>query len=87
MGATSELTCRDVVDFLIDYLAGGLDAGQRAAFEAHLAMCDDCVTYLRQYEETVRLGKAAFDRLDAAADDHLPQELVDAILAARPKRK
>jgi anti-sigma factor RsiW len=81
----SELTCRDVVDFLMDYLAGGLDPEQRVAFDAHLAACPDCVVYLRDYEETVRLGKAAFEYLDAPAAEQLPPELVQAILAARRK--
>jgi hypothetical protein len=30
------LTCREVVAFLMDYLAQSLDPAQRAAFEAHL---------------------------------------------------
>jgi hypothetical protein len=40
---------------------------------------------VRQYEQTVALGKAAFDRLDEPASGHVPAELVEAILAARRK--
>lgn len=83
----SELTCRDVVDFLMDYMEGGLDAPQRAEFETHLTLCDDCVAYLRQYEATVRLGKAAFDRPEASAEGQLPKGMVQAILAARRKKR
>lgn len=79
----ARLTCREVVEFLADYLDHGLNAAQRQAFEEHLARCDECVAYLKGYEQTVRLGRAAFDDLDAAADAHLPRELVDAIAAAR----
>ena len=81
----SALTCREVVECLADPLAGDLTPPQRDEFEAHLALCDDCVVYLRHYQETVRLGKAAFDRLDDSADDRLPPDLVLAILAARNK--
>ena len=79
----TQLTCRDVVDFLAEYLDHALDTAQRQAFERHLARCDECVAYLKSYEQTVRLGRAAFDDLDAAADAHLPGELVEAIAAAR----
>ena len=79
----TELTCRDVVEFLMDYVAHELDPAQRHAFEAHLAECDECVAYIRSYEQTVRLGTAAFDDLDQAAAAHLPKGLVQAVLAAR----
>jgi anti-sigma factor RsiW len=77
------LTCRDVAGFLLDYLAHDLDPAQRAEFEAHLAVCDACVEYIRGYELAVRLGKAAFARPDEPADEQVPRELVAAILAAR----
>jgi anti-sigma factor RsiW len=77
------LTCRDVVAFLMDYLDESLEPLQRAEFEAHLAACDECVAYLRRYEQTTRLGRAAFEEPDAAAEAHVPRRLVEAILAAR----
>lgn len=79
----TDLTCRDVVECLMSYLAHALDPARRRAFDAHLAICDQCVTYIRSYEQTVLLGKAAFDRLDEAADEQVPKTLVEAILAAR----
>ena len=82
-----DLTCREVVDFLMDYLGGTLHTEQRREFEAHLAVCDDCVVYVRQYEQTVALGKAAFDRPDEPAAVHVPAELVEAILAARRQQR
>jgi anti-sigma factor RsiW len=79
----TRLTCREVVEFLMDYLDDALEPARRRTFENHLAECDECVAYLRHYEETVRLGKVAFADVDAAADEQLPRGLVDAILAAR----
>ena len=79
----TQLTCRDIVEFLMDFLDHALDPAQQQAFERHLAGCDECVAYLRTYEQTVRLGRAAFDDLDAAPDPKVPRELVDAIVAAR----
>jgi anti-sigma factor RsiW len=83
----SELTCRDVVEFMMNYIEGGLDARQRAELESHLTLCDDCVAYLRQYEDAVRVGKVAFERPEGPADSRLPKGLVQAILAARKKER
>lgn len=82
----SGLTCRDLVAFLIDYLDHALAPAERQIFEAHLAECDDCVTYIRSYEETVRLGRAALRPSTQPADQHAPSALVRAVLAARRER-
>ena len=52
------MTCREFIEFLMEYHAGELSAGERAPFEEHIAECPPCVAYLRMYEETVKLGKA-----------------------------
>jgi anti-sigma factor RsiW len=80
------MTCRELIDFLMDYQADALPAAQRASFEAHLALCPPCVIYLRTYEETVKLGKGACENPDDAITDEVPEELVQAILAARAKQ-
>lgn len=74
------ITCRELIDFLLDYLEGSLPTEQRAVFERHLAMCPECVNYLEEYKTAVRLGRAA------CCDDNpqpLPEGLVRAILLAR----
>jgi anti-sigma factor RsiW len=77
------LCCRDLVGFLDEYLAGGLEPERRATFEAHLAVCPPCVEYLKSYQATIRMGKAAFTDPDAPVPDSVPEELVQAILKAR----
>jgi anti-sigma factor RsiW len=59
-----------------------LEPAQRAEFEAHLAGCDECVTYLRGCQQAVRLAQGAVDD-DAANEATVPSRLVKAILAAR----
>lgn len=76
------LTCREVNDVLMDYLDGALDAGQRRAFEEHLAACPPCVNYMKTYQEAVRLGRAAFSTSDKPAEEELPEDLIRSILAA-----
>ena len=77
------MTCRDVIEFLMDYLDGALPPQERALFEEHFDVCPQCIDYLNTYRETIKLGKASFD--DPACRD-VPEELVRAILAARPPR-
>jgi anti-sigma factor RsiW len=80
------MTCRELIDFLMDYQAGTLPAPQRTSFEEHLSLCPPCIDYLRTYEETVKLGKGACGDPDDAVSDDVPEELVQAILAARAKQ-
>jgi len=77
-----ELTCREVAEFLAAYLDDELAARQKERFEEHLAECPDCRNYLEQYEVTRTVGKAALEA--DASDAGVPEDLVQAILAARP---
>jgi len=77
------MTCCEVIDFLLEYLSGELSAGERTAFEQHLAKCPDCAAYLKSYEQTIKLGKAVFADPEAPVPQDVPEELVQAILASR----
>jgi len=77
------VTCRELADFIADYLSEALPGETRAHFERHLGACSNCVIYLEGYRETVKLGQAAFDDPDAPVPETVPEELVKAILAAR----
>jgi anti-sigma factor RsiW len=53
-----EMTCRELVELVTDYLEGGLSRTDRERFDAHLADCEDCGTYLEQMQRTIRaLGR------------------------------
>jgi anti-sigma factor RsiW len=77
----AELTCRELADFLGDYVSGELSPEVRMVFEEHLAECPDCVTYLRTYEDAIRLARNAVG--SDPVPPTVPAELVQAILAAR----
>lgn len=79
------MTCRELVDFLMDYLGGELAEAQRLEFERHLTACPWCVAYVKSYQETIRIGKAALQRSDDSVPADVPDELVKAILAARKR--
>lgn len=80
------MTCREFIEFLLEYLSEELPETRRAEFERHLAACPHCVAYLRSYEETIKLGKAVFAQLDDLVPPEVPEELIQAILAARASR-
>lgn len=80
------MICREVVEFLMEYLSAELPPDQRLAFEEHLETCPECVAYLQSYKETVKLGKAVLNHSDERIPDEVPEELVQAILAARKNR-
>jgi anti-sigma factor RsiW len=77
------LTCRQIAEFLLDYLSGELPADQTAQFERHLAVCPACVDYIRSYKDTIRFSRTAFDDLTDEPAADVPEELVQAILTAR----
>ncbi len=76
------MTCREFSDFILDYLTGELPDDARARFERHLARCPNCPEYLRQYEDSARAGRMAFSSLEADIPRDVPEELIQAILAA-----
>lgn len=77
------ITCRELLDFLYLYLEDALPDDRRSEFERHLGVCAPCREYIRQYEESIRLGKAAFADPDGPPDESAPEELVRAILDTR----
>jgi anti-sigma factor RsiW len=77
------MTCREFVDFIMDYMAGGLSRPVHESFERHLGLCIDCERYLAQYRATVEAGRAAFADLDSELPEDVPEDLVRAILASR----
>ncbi len=77
------MTCREVIAFLGEYVADELTPRERATFEAHLAVCPECVAYLRGYRDTIRLVKDAGAAADDSMLEDVPERLVEAIRAAR----
>ena len=57
-----QMSCRELVEVITEYLEGTLGAEDRARFGRHLAGCDGCTAYLDQMRQTIR------------ALGHLPQE-------------
>ena len=53
--AVEEITCKELVEIVTDYLEGDMPAERRVLFEEHVAFCSWCRTYLDQMRQTIRL--------------------------------
>ena len=77
-----EMSCRELVEVITDYLEGALGPDDRRRFEAHLAACPYCLTYLDQTRARAEL-EAALPRLRRTARPARPGRAF-AVTAAGP---
>jgi anti-sigma factor RsiW len=67
-----EMSCRELVEVVTDYLEGKLPERDRARLEAHVAECPYCEEYIAQMRETIEaLGDLPADSLDPAREREL----------------
>ena len=67
-----ELTCRELVELVTDYLEGALLPHERRRFEHHIALCDGCTTYLDQMRTTIALtGSLTEESITPEAQERL----------------
>jgi anti-sigma factor RsiW len=51
------ITCRELVELLIDYITDELPPERRQALEQHLQRCPPCLAYLETYRLTIKLTR------------------------------
>ena len=51
-----QLSCRELVELVTDYLEGALAETDRVLFEEHIARCTGCSGYLEQLRQTIALS-------------------------------
>lgn len=70
----AELTCKELVELVTDYLEGGMGPEGRARFEEHLAMCEGCTSYVDQMRRTIEmLGRLTEESIPFSAKVELMQ--------------
>jgi anti-sigma factor RsiW len=70
------MTCRELADLLVDYLAGEL-AGERCALiRSHLDSCPHCVHFVATYQVTIQITRQL---PPAPAPDRLLERLKKAL--------
>lgn len=67
-----DLTCRDLVDLVTEYLEDALPPGEAARFDAHLAHCPACLHHLAEMRLTIALvGRLTERSLSSRAEADL----------------
>ncbi len=77
------LTCRQVEEFLMDYLENRLGFWMTLQFRVHLLMCHNCSNYIQEYKNTIALEKMVFENPDEIAVGNVPDEILEAILKVK----
>lgn len=84
MTASTDLTCKQLVELVTDYLEEKLPTAERERFEDHLAACDDCSVYVEQIQQTIRMtGAVTVESLSPEARDTLLRAFDDWNAGAR----
>ena len=68
-----EITCKELVELVTEYLDDRMPAAQRLRFEEHIAFCSPCGVYLEQMRQTIAVA-------GALREDDLDQQSRDAML-------
>ena len=76
------MKCRELAEFLLEYVSGELTQETRVHFELHLTRCKNCHEYLVQYQSTIKAGKISCDEMSDELPP-IPEDLVKAVMAAR----
>jgi anti-sigma factor RsiW len=72
MDPASDLTCRELVELVTDYVEGALSEEERLRFEEHIERCGGCNVYLEQIRQTISvLGYLPTDGLSPDAEREL----------------
>ncbi len=75
MSVSDEMSCRELVQVVNDYIEGVLSPADRKRFEEHLAICPGCQTYLDQMRKTIRV-------VGRLSEESIPVEAKSALLQA-----
>ena len=72
MGAPEDITCRELIEIVTEYLEGALTAEEREQVELHLNLCDGCAGYLDQIRVAIELsGRLTEESISAEAESRL----------------
>jgi anti-sigma factor RsiW len=69
------ISCRELAELLIDYVAGDLAPEHHRRLEQHLHCCPPCLTYLETYQLTIQITRKLPCR-------PMPPELMEKLRAA-----
>ena len=73
MGASpNDMSCKELVELVTDYLEGALSPADQRRFELHLSKCEGCKLYIDQIRLTIKAaGQLTEDSIDPAIKNEL----------------
>ena len=67
-----DISCREIVQIVNDYVEGVLPVDEREAVELHLNLCDGCTDYLQQLRLSIALtGEVPADAMPSELEEEL----------------
>ena len=81
----SDLTCQEFIEFLDAFREKRLPSGRQEAFDEHVTACPECQSYLRTYEDSVRVFRSVCG--ESSVPEEVPAELIGGILEALKRRE
>ncbi len=82
------MKCSEFIAFVARYVESELSPEEEAIFNAHIKVCTDCLAFLDSYCTTIRLESLVFSVPDdAPVPQEVPEELIQAVLAATTASK
>lgn len=68
----NDMSCKELVELVTDYLEGALSPGDQRRFELHIGKCDWCKIYIDQIRLTIKAaGKLTEDSLSPRVQKEL----------------
>lgn len=68
----ADLSCKELVELVTDYLENALPSRERMLFDEHMELCPGCVTYLTQMRMTITaVGSLSPETMDPVARTEL----------------
>jgi len=78
------MTCREVRDYLTDYLAGDLSLQERDELERHVQACRHCAQNVDATRNVLHIARAALADMDEPSAADVPGSLIQAIKSHQP---
>lgn len=82
MSTHEEMTCRELVEVVSDYVDGTLPKQDRARLEEHLEDCSYCLAYIEQMRQTI---EALGELREESIAPEMREELVEAFRGWRSR--
>jgi predicted anti-sigma-YlaC factor YlaD len=68
----NDMSCKELVELVTDYLEGALSPADQRRFELHMSECEGCNLYIDQIRLTIKVaGQLTEDSIGLAAKEEL----------------